>query len=74
MEKVNEEPDSLAWGAAAKGSCRKVYGDLSKAPITFGKKIVRANFAEKLALGEMSWEQYEKIINQQKEQDADTKG
>jgi len=54
----NELPDSISWGSASKGASKKVYGDLDKAPVEFGRKIERMKIAEKFALGELDYEQY----------------
>jgi len=62
MDKQNEEQDSINWGTAGKSSARKVYGDIAKAPKVMGLKVIRMNLLEKLALGEITQEQYEKMI------------
>ena len=58
MENENLETDSINWGSAAKGTSKKVYGNLEKAPVSFGKKIMIQKEAEKLALGEITFDDY----------------
>ena len=61
-----QEEDSLAWGTPSKGGTKKVYGDVNNAPKDFGKKIVRMRIAERLAMGEVSYDQYLELIDKVK--------
>ncbi len=58
----NIETDSINWGSASKGTAKKVYGNILIAPAEFGRKIEIMKIAERLALGELSFEQYETEI------------
>lgn len=67
MEQENEiEQDSINWGSASKGTAKKVYGNILIGPTEFGKKIELMKYAEKLALGEITFEQYKEEINKVK--------
>ena len=61
------DQDSINWGAASKGTAKKVYGDLEREPHTFGRKIEMMKLAEKLALGEITLEVYDASIQKIKE-------
>lgn len=58
-QEENIELDSIAFGSASKGSLKKVYGNVLNAPEEFGRKVALIKIAERLALGEITFEQYE---------------
>ena len=60
---IDEEQDSLEWGVPSKGTKKKVYGNMLKAPKEFGKKIMIAKLGEKLALGEIDQKQYNDYVD-----------
>ena len=61
-EYVSDLPDSISWGTASKGSAKKVYFDIIKSPKDAGTKVMRIKILEKLALGEIDIDEYNKIV------------
>lgn len=63
-EQINttDEPDSLSWGSAAKGTQKKVYGNIEDDPVAMGLKVARIKLLEKFALGEIDWNVYKELV------------
>ena len=58
----NKDPDSLEFGTPAKGGSHKVYGYLLNNPHGIGVKVERIKYLQKLAVGEISLDEYNEIV------------